>query len=48
MVDKVRKIFQSSNSEFLVDTYCGVGFFAIELANLAKKICWGRIRQISH
>jgi len=37
MVNKVRKIFQSNNSEYLVDTYCGVGFFAIELANLAKK-----------
>ena len=37
MVNKVRKIFQSNNSEYLIDTYCGVGFFAIELANLAKK-----------
>ena len=37
MVDQVRKIFKSNDSEYLIDTYCGVGFFAIELANLTKK-----------
>ena len=37
MVDQVRKIFKSNDSEYLIDTYCGVGFFAIELANLTKQ-----------
>ena len=37
MVEAVRKVFQSSGSEYLIDTYCGVGFFAIELASLAKR-----------
>ena len=37
MVDKVRKIFQSNGSEYLIDTYCGVGFFAIELAKFTKR-----------
>jgi len=37
MVEAVRKVFQSSDSEYLIDTYCGVGFFAIELASLAKR-----------
>ena len=37
MVDAVRKVFQSNGSEYLIDTYCGVGFFAIELASLAKR-----------
>ena len=33
MVEAVRKVFQSNGSEYLIDTYCGVGFFAIELAS---------------
>ena len=37
MVEVVRKAFQSSGSEYLIVTYCGVGFFAIELASLAKR-----------
>ena len=37
MVEAVRKVFQSSGSNYLIDTYCGVGFFAIELASLAKR-----------
>tara|TARA_Y100001934_G_scaffold170419_1_gene202275 strand:+ start:41 stop:1291 length:1251 start_codon:yes stop_codon:yes gene_type:complete len=37
MVEAVRKVFQSSGSDYLIDTYCGVGFFAIELASLAKR-----------
>ena len=37
MVEAVRKLFQSNGSEYLIDTYCGVGFFAIELASLAKR-----------
>tara|TARA_Y100000588_G_C14165432_1_gene886692 strand:+ start:234 stop:1454 length:1221 start_codon:yes stop_codon:yes gene_type:complete len=37
MIKAVRETFQSSKSEYLIDTYCGVGFFAIELANLTKQ-----------
>ena len=37
MVEAVRKVFQSNGSEYLIDTYCGVGFFAIELTSLAKR-----------
>ena len=37
MVEVVRKIFQSSGSDYLIDAYCGVGFLGIELASLAKR-----------
>jgi tRNA/tmRNA/rRNA uracil-C5-methylase (TrmA/RlmC/RlmD family) len=37
MVEVVRRIFQSSGSDHLIDTYCGVGFLGIELASLAKR-----------
>ena len=37
MVEILRKMFQSSGSTYLIDTYCGVGFFSIELADLAKR-----------
>jgi tRNA/tmRNA/rRNA uracil-C5-methylase (TrmA/RlmC/RlmD family) len=32
MVDTVRELLKASGSKHLVDVYCGVGFFAIELA----------------
>ncbi len=35
LVNTVRGYFQSSASRFLIDLYCGVGFFGIELADLA-------------
>jgi 23S rRNA (uracil1939-C5)-methyltransferase len=35
LVKTVRSYFQSSGSRFLIDLYCGVGFFGIELADLA-------------
>ena len=37
MIEVVRKIFQASGAEYLIDTYCGVGFLGIELASLAKR-----------
>ncbi len=37
MIEALRKIFQASGSEYLIDTYCGVGFLGIELASLAKR-----------
>lgn len=36
LVSTVRDYFKSSGSRFLIDLYCGVGFFGIELADLAK------------
>ena len=35
LVKTTRNYFQASGSRFLIDLYCGVGFFGIELANLA-------------
>ena len=37
MIESLRKIFQASGSEYLIDTYCGVGFLGSELASLAKR-----------
>jgi 23S rRNA (uracil1939-C5)-methyltransferase len=36
MVEVVRGQFQQSGCRHLIDVYCGVGFFSIELANLAE------------
>ena len=36
LVEVVRERFADSGSRFLVDAYCGVGFFSIELADLAE------------
>jgi tRNA/tmRNA/rRNA uracil-C5-methylase (TrmA/RlmC/RlmD family) len=35
LVRTVRSFFESSGSRFVIDLYCGVGFFGIELADLA-------------
>ena len=35
LVQTVRNYFQASGSRFLIDLYCGVGFFGIELSDLA-------------
>jgi tRNA/tmRNA/rRNA uracil-C5-methylase (TrmA/RlmC/RlmD family) len=35
LVNTVRDYFKASGSRFLIDLYCGVGFFGIELADLA-------------
>jgi 23S rRNA (uracil1939-C5)-methyltransferase len=35
LVNTVRSYFMDSGSRFLIDLYCGVGFFGIELADLA-------------
>jgi tRNA/tmRNA/rRNA uracil-C5-methylase (TrmA/RlmC/RlmD family) len=37
LVDVVREQLQSSGARFLVDVYCGVGFFAIELARTVEQ-----------
>lgn len=34
LVEVVREVVRSSGSKHLIDAYCGVGFFAIELADL--------------
>jgi tRNA/tmRNA/rRNA uracil-C5-methylase (TrmA/RlmC/RlmD family) len=35
LVNTVRSYFKESGSRFLIDLYCGVGFFGIQLADLA-------------
>ncbi|MGZ8901348.1 MAG: class I SAM-dependent RNA methyltransferase [Limisphaerales bacterium] len=35
LVNTVRTYFQASGSRFLIDLYCGVGFFGIELSDVA-------------
>ena len=37
LVEKVRERFTNSGSLFLIDAYCGVGFFSIEMADLAEQ-----------
>lgn len=37
LVEKVRERFIGSGNRFLIDTYCGVGFFSIELADLVEQ-----------
>ena len=37
LVETVRDRFRRSGNRFLIDAYCGVGFFAIELAALAER-----------
>ena len=37
LVQHVRMCLQDSNMRFVVDAYCGVGFFAIETADLVEK-----------
>jgi tRNA/tmRNA/rRNA uracil-C5-methylase (TrmA/RlmC/RlmD family) len=36
LVEVVRERFLNSGARYLVDVYCGVGFFSIELANVAE------------
>ena len=37
LVEAVRERLRDSKSRFLIDTYCGVGFFSIELGDLVEK-----------
>ncbi|MBC8001390.1 MAG: class I SAM-dependent RNA methyltransferase [Opitutaceae bacterium] len=37
LVEKVRERFTESGNRFLIDAYCGVGFFSIELADLVER-----------
>jgi 23S rRNA (uracil1939-C5)-methyltransferase len=37
LVDTVRQQLRQSGSRFLIDAYCGVGFFSLELADLVEK-----------
>ena len=36
LVDAVRQRFVDSGNKFLIDAYCGVGFFSIEMADLVE------------
>lgn len=37
LVETVRHRFQLGRNRFLIDAYCGVGFFSLELASLAER-----------
>lgn len=37
LVEAVRDRLRESKSRFLIDTYCGVGFFSVELGDLVEK-----------
>ncbi len=37
LVEAVRERLRDSKSRFLIDTYCGVGFFSVELGDLVEK-----------
>ena len=37
LTETVREAARSSGSRFLIDTYCGVGFFALELSDLFER-----------
>lgn len=37
LVETVRERLRASGTKFLIDAYCGVGFFSIELADLVEK-----------
>ena len=37
LVDAVRERLRQSGSRFLIDAYCGVGFFSLELADLVER-----------
>ena len=37
LVETVREQLQSSGSKYLIDAYCGVGFFSLELADLVER-----------
>ena len=47
LVETVRDRVRSGGSRFLIDTYCGVGFFAIELADLVEQFTGVEIDQMA-
>lgn len=47
LVETVRQRLRLSGSKFLIDAYCGVGFFAIELADLVEKFAGVEIDQMA-
>lgn len=38
LVETVRNCFREAQTKFVIDAYCGVGFFGIELADLAQQV----------
>ena len=47
LVETVRDRLRAGGSRFLIDTYCGVGFFAIELADLVEQFTGVEIDQMA-
>jgi tRNA/tmRNA/rRNA uracil-C5-methylase (TrmA/RlmC/RlmD family) len=47
LVEVVREFLQSGGSRFLVDVYCGVGFFGIELGDLVETFVGVELDQLA-
>jgi tRNA/tmRNA/rRNA uracil-C5-methylase (TrmA/RlmC/RlmD family) len=47
LVSVVRSRFQDSRNRFLLDAYCGVGFFGLELADLAERFVGLEVDQMA-
>lgn len=47
LVETVRERLKLAGSRFLIDTYCGVGFFALELADLVEQFAGVEIDQMA-
>jgi tRNA/tmRNA/rRNA uracil-C5-methylase (TrmA/RlmC/RlmD family) len=47
LVETVRELFNRSGARFLLDIYCGVGFFSLELADLVESYVGVEIDQLA-
>ena len=47
LVEVVRERLRDGGTRFLVDAYCGVGFFALELANLVERFVGVELDQLA-
>ena len=47
LVETVRNCFQNGGSRFVVDVYCGVGFFGIELGDIAESVVGVELDQLA-
>jgi 23S rRNA (uracil-5-)-methyltransferase RumA len=47
LVEVARQFLQDSQARFLVDVYCGVGFFSVELADLVESFAGVELDQLA-
>ena len=47
LVEVARQFLQESHTRFLVDVYCGVGFFSVELGNLVESFVGVELDQLA-